>query len=163
MTDQQDFNSLYNKGMQPVTHLLTESALERMRTSAIGGSSVSFAIVLVLLQTGVASTSLKIALFTASLAIPAWVVAWQFVEAYMVCGKPSMGHFNSPKGSGVAVMFATTGMFLLLVSICSLIWHMSVIASLLFFVASLVMAIVVFKHHNAVRSYADKANSQNGV
>ncbi len=71
MTDQSDFNSLYSKGMQSVTNRLTESHLERMRTSAFGGSSVSLAVTLLLLQTDTASISSKLALYSAALAIPA--------------------------------------------------------------------------------------------
>lgn len=156
MTDQPDFNSLYTKGMQSVTDRLTESTLERMRSSAIGGGSISLGVILLLLQTELDSSALIVALYTAVFAIPAWIVAWQYVESYMFCGKDSYGHFNSPKGSLVAVSFALLGMLLLLVSIVSLIWHMSVVAALAFLAASLLMAFLVYRHHNAVRVYADK-------
>ncbi len=81
----------------------------------------------------------------------------------MFCGKPSYGHFNSAKGSGVAVLFALTGMLLLLISISSLIWHMSVIASIMFISASLAVAFAVYKHHNAVRVYADNVSAKDAA
>lgn len=157
MTDQQDFNSLYSKSMQSVTDRLTESTLEMMRTSAIGGGSLSLGVILLLLQTKLDSTALIVALYSAIFAIPAWTIAWQYVEAYIFCGKDSYGHFNSPRGSLVAVSFALLGMVLVLVSIVSLIWHMSNIAALVFLTASLLMAFLVYRHHNAVRLYADRA------
>jgi len=159
MTEQPDFNSLYTQGMKSVTDRLTESTLERMRSSAIGGGSISLGVILLLLQTRLDSAALKVALYSAVFAIPVWIVAWQYVESYMFCGKDSYGHFNTPKGSLVAVSFALVGMLLLLVSIVSLIWHMSATAALIFLGASLLMALLVYRHHNAVRTYADKVGA----
>ena len=163
MTDQRDFNSLYSKGMQSVTDLLTESNLERMRTSAIGGASISLGVILLLLQTRLDSTALIVALYTSIFAIPVWIAAWQYVEAYMFCGKPSYAHFNSPKGSLVAVAFALSGMLLLLTSIVSLIWHMSIVAAVLFLCVSLVVAFVIYRHHNAVRVFSQSADRGGGA
>jgi hypothetical protein len=163
MTDQGDFNSLYSKGMQSVTDRLTESHLERMRTSAIGGASISLGVILLLLQTDLDSNALIVALYTSIFAIPAWIAAWQYVEAYMFCGKSSYAHFNSPKGSLVAVAFALSGMLLLLTSIVSLIWHMSVLAAIIFLCVSLLAAFIVYRHHNAVRAFSDNAERGGGA
>lgn len=159
MTEQSDFNSLYSSGMKTLTERLTEGDLERMRTSAIGGGSLSLGVILLSLQTKLDDGALIVALYASVFAIPFWIGAWQCVEAYMSCGKDSYGHFASPKGSLVAVSFALLGLTLLLVSVVSLIWHMSHIAAVIFFVASIVMAVFVFRQHNAVRKYADKVRS----
>src|SRR5688500_17706647 len=125
MKAQRDFNSLYSKGAETaLTDRLTENHLERMRTSAIGGGSLELGVILLLLQTKLDSTALVVALYSAIFAIPSWIIAWQYVEAYMFCGKESYKHFRSPKGSLVAAGFALLGMLLLLISVVSLIWHM---------------------------------------
>ena len=164
MKDQRDFNSLYVKGIRSaVTERLTEATLERMRTSAIGGASIALGVILLLLQTDLDSTALVVALYSAIFAIPAWIAAWQYVESYMFCGKSSYEHFNSPKGSLVAVAFALAGMLLLLVAIVSLIWHMSVAAAVVFLAVSLAVVVLIYRHHNAVRAFADKAGGGGGA
>ena len=164
MTDQRDFNSLYAKGMRTaVTERLTEATLERMRTQAIGGAGIALGVVLLLLQTSLDSTALAIALYSAIFAIPAWIAAWQYVEAYMFCGKPSYEHFNSPKGSLVAAAFAISGMLLLLIAVVSLIWHMSPAGAVVFLAVSLAAAVLIYRHHNAVRTFADKASDRGGA
>ena len=160
MTDNRDLESIYREGMRTsVTDRLTEATLERMRTSAIGGASIALGVILLLLQTTLGSRALIVALYSAIFAIPAWVTAWQYVEAYMFCGKDSHEHFNSPKGSLVAVLLALTGMILLFVSVVSLIWHMSVTAAIAFLVVSVAAAVLVSRHHNAVRVFSDRVRA----
>lgn len=164
MTDQHDFKTLYAKGMRSaVTERLTEATLERMRSQAIGGAGIALGVILLLLQTSLDSTALAIALYAAIFAIPAWIAAWQYVEAYMFCGKPSYEHFNSLKGSLVAVAFAISGMLLLLTATVSLIWHMSPTAAMAFLAMSLAAALLIYRHHNAVRSFADSASDRSGA
>ena len=81
----------------------------------------------------------------------------------MFCGKPSYEHFNSLKGSLVAVAFATSGMLLLLTATVSLIWHMSPAAAMVFLAMSLAAALLIYRHHNAVRSFADSASDRGGA
>ena len=164
MTDQRDFNSLYAEGMRTaVTERLTEATLERMRTQAIGGAGIALGVILLLLQTSLDSTALAIALYSAIFAIPAWIAAWQYVEAYMFCGKPSYEHFTNPKASLVAVAFAISGMLLLLIAVVSLIWHMSPAGAVVFLVVSLAAAVLIYRHHNAVRAFANKASDGGGA
>ncbi len=164
MTNQHDFENLYKAGMRTaVTERLTEAILERMRTSAIGGASIALGVILLLLQTKLDSLALIVALYSSIFAIPTWIAAWQYVESYMFCGKPSYDHFNSPKGSLVAVLFAICGMLLLLVAVVSLIWHMSPTAATVFAVVSISVAVVIYRHHNAVRAFADKAKTGGGA
>lgn len=158
MKNHDDFNSLYSKSVETaITDRLTENHLERMRTSAIGGASLALGVILLLLQTSLDSAALVIALYSAIFAIPSWIIAWQYVEAYMFCGKASYKHFNSPKGSLVAVIFALLGMLLLLTSVVSLIWHMSLIAAVVFLVVSVLSSVLIYRHHNAVRAFSDRA------
>lgn len=140
-----------------VTSRLTEAALDRMLVQSVGGASVGLGVVLLLLQTKLDTLALEIALYSAIFAIPAWIAAWQYVESYMFCGKASFGHFNTLKGSGVAVLFASSGMVLLFVSIVALIWHMSAIAAILFGIVSFAVGFLIYRHHNAVRRFADSA------
>lgn len=128
-----------------------------MRASAIGGASVSTAIILLLLQTGAASAALKLALYASSLAVPAWISAWQFIEAYSFYGRGSYRHFNSVQGSGLAVGFAIAGLGCLATSLSSIIWHLAPLAAALFIAASLLAAILIFRHNYAVKAVADSA------
>ncbi|TYT26726.1 hypothetical protein FZO89_10905 [Luteimonas viscosa] len=160
MTDDRDLESIYREDMRTsVTERLTEATLERMRTSAIGGASIALGVILLLLQTDLGSRPLIVALYAAIFAIPAWIAAWQYVEAYMFCGKESHEHFNSLKGSLVAVLLALAGMLLLCVSVVSLIWHMSVTAAIVFLVVSIAAAVLISRHHHAVRAFADRARA----
>jgi hypothetical protein len=155
MNEQNDFESHYSKSMQTVTERLTETHLEHMRTSAIGGASISLGIILLLLQTKLDSNALVVALYSSIFSIPAWVAAWQYVEAYIFYGKSSHAHFNSPKGSLVAVSFAIFGMLLLLISIVSLISYLSVFGAVLFFLLSFLLIIVVYRHNAAVSKFTE--------
>ncbi len=162
MAQDPDFKAAYEEGMRPITQRLTDSVLDHMRTSAIGGASFSTAIVLLVLQTGIASGSLRISLYAAALAIPAWLTAWQYVETYIFYGRSSYNHFNSPKGSGVAVLLVVAGALLLLTSLGSLIWHLSPGASLLFLMTSLLAGGLIFRHNHAVKNEAE-GMGQKGV
>lgn len=148
-------NQQYEEEMESVTRRLTESHLNNMRGSAIGGASVATAIVLLLLQTGISSSALKLGLYSASLAIPAWLAAWQYIEAYNFYGRSSYHHFNTVKGSGIAIALAVIGMTCLFTSLASLIWHLAPMASAIFSLASVAIAILIFKHNNAVKVAAD--------
>ena len=146
-----NFESEYRTRMSSVTGRLTENHLDRMRSAAIGGSSVSTAIVLLLFQSEIDTITLKIALYAAIFAVPIWICAWQYVESYIFYGQHSYGHFNGPKGSGVAVLLAMTALAALVTSITSLIWHLDPVAAIAFLVLSLVAATLIFKHNNSVR------------
>ena len=160
MNEQTRFENTYEAEMHPVTKRLRESTLQEMRATAIGGSSVSAAIVLVLLQTGVDGNALKFSLFCSALAIPAWIAAWQYVQAYLFYGSASLAHFNTLKGSGTSVLFAVSGMGLLVTSLSALIWHMSPLVAILFAVAALLTSILVTRHNQAVRSAVERIEGQ---
>jgi hypothetical protein len=151
-------NQHYESEIAAVTRRLTESHLSSMRASAIGGASVSTAIILLLLQTGVIGAALKLALYASSLAVPAWIAAWQFIEAYSFYGRDSYRHFNSVQGSGLAVGLAVIGIGCLATSLSSMIWHLAPVAAVVFIVASVSAAILIFRHNFAVRAVADSAS-----
>ncbi|GAA0889157.1 hypothetical protein [Rhodanobacter soli] len=156
-------NQHYESEIASVTRRLTESHLSSMRASAIGGASVSTAIVLLLLQTGVDSTALRLALYSASLAVPAWIAAWQFIEAYSLYGRDSYSHFSSVRGSGLAVGLAAIGMGCLATSLSSIIWHLAPMAAAIFIAASVFAAVLIFRHNYAVKAVADGADKTSGV
>ena len=157
MTDNNNFSSGYSQHMQSVTNRLTENHLEHMRTSAIGGASLSFGVILLLLQTKLDSTALVVALYCSIFSIPAWVAAWQYVEAYIFYGKFSHAHFNSPKSSLVAVSFAMFGMSLLLISVVALIYYLSIFGAALFLALSVSLIVVVYRHNVAVKKITENA------
>ncbi|MCI2245722.1 hypothetical protein L3067_14025 [Xanthomonas sp. PPL568] len=163
MTDRRDPESLYKEGIESVRSMLTESNFERLRTQAIGGASVSLGVILLLLQTDAKSKSLDVALYTSIFAVPVWVAVWQYIEAYVFCGKNSYAHFMTMKGSLVAGLLSAIGMILLLLSIVALIWHMSVIASVTFLVLSLVLAYFINRHQTKVRLFAQGGGSDDGA
>ena len=145
----------FQSAMQPVTTRLNGPYLNQMRSAAIGGASVSTAIVLVLIQTGLVSTPQRVALYSAALSIPAWIGAWQYIQPYILYGPTSYEHLGKISSIGVAVILATFGMLTLAISLTSAIWHLSPCVSVLFMVASAVVAILVFMHNRSVQVAVD--------
>ena len=156
MTDKPPFDTVYQASMRKVTKRLDVGKLDRMRRSAIGGGSISLAIVLLLLQTGIDSPALLVALCCAAVAIPAWIGAWQFVENYMFYGRRSLAHFNRVRGSGIGMGLAVAGGVLLFISLASLIGHRSAFASVLFVLASLLAGSLILKQSLEVRNEVEQ-------
>ena len=162
MTDRRRFDSIYQASMRKVSKRLDDRKLDRMRRSALGGGSTSLAIVLLLLHTGADPLSLRAALCCAAVAIPVWIGAWQFVENYMFYGKRSLHHFNSVRGSGVGLGLAVAGGVLLFISLTSLIAHLSVFASALFVLASMLVAALILKQSTEVRNEVEQDEDGEG-
>ena len=150
----------YETEMASVTRRLTTTHFERMRSVAIGGASASTAIVLVLLQVcGLApsglTAALTLSLYAACVAIPAWVGSWQFLEAYIFYGQDSFVHFNRPQGSGIAAGLNFVGSVCLAASLSAAIWHLAPRASVVFFAAGAVVAVLIVRHARGVKAVAD--------
>ena len=129
--------------------------LDNMRSTSIGGASLSTALVFLLLQTDLGSVSLMLALFCSVIAIPSWIATWQIVEAYLFCGESSYEHFYTLKGSGIAVIIFFVAAIALLLGMCALLWHLKPIASILFGVLCVAMSVFVYWYNNAVRAWSD--------
>lgn len=151
-----DFHEHYEKEISPLTARIKENHLDYMRGSAIGGASVSLAILLLLTQIESDSVSLKVCLFSVVFCIPAWLGAWHFVESYIMYGLKSLGHFNRVNSSGIAVLFVIVGGLSLFVSISSLIWYLSIGAAIMFIISSFLIAFICVRHGNSVKRYVDE-------
>jgi hypothetical protein len=134
--------------------------LENMRSTSIGGASLSTALVFLLMQTDLSALSLKASLACAVVAIPAWIATWQMVESYLFCGESSYGHFATPRGSGIAVLIFLVAATSLFIGITTLLWHLMPFASGLFVALCLLMAFFVYRHNNAVRAWSDRHRGQ---
>ena len=150
-------NKFYEKHMSfALAGRLDESRLGNMRSTSIGGSSLSTALVFLLLQTRLETFSLQLSLVCAAVAIPAWIVTWQMVEAYIFYGKSSYGHFSTPKGSGAAILVFLVAALALFIGLAALLWHLMPLAAVVFSVLCIAMCIFVYWHQNAVQAWADK-------
>ena len=145
MTVHRDFKSKYLHDLEPLAKRLTEKQLETMRTSAIGGVSAAAAILLLLSQTGAGGAALEIALYGAAIAIPAWVVAWQYVETYLFYGEALPGHFRRPDVSGIGFIAAFLGMASLFVSTTAIFFHLSSNAALIFVAGVFIVTVLILR------------------
>jgi hypothetical protein len=73
---------------------VTELMLQQMRTVAIAGAGLGTAIILSLLQLEATDQPIIVAVYAVSVAIPAWVAAWQYVQQFLVKGEASFSHFS---------------------------------------------------------------------
>jgi len=126
--------------------LATESMLLQMRGVAIAGAGLSTAIILLLVQLGQEELSLQIALYSAVVAIPAWISAWQYVQPYIILGSRFYGHF-SQRFAGWLGLFGIAALF---IALASVIWHLSPCASLVFAVACIFVVPFVALHVRSV-------------
>lgn len=155
-----DFQQHYQKEISPLTARLKEGHLDYMRGTAIGGASVSLAILLLLSQIDNDAISLKVCVFSVVFSIPSWLGAWHYVESYIMYGVQSLGHFNRIGSSGIAVLFVMVGGIALFVSILSLIWFLSFGAAIIFMLASILIVVLCVSHSNSVKAYVEQEESK---
>jgi hypothetical protein len=136
---------------------LSESTLLQMRAAAISGAGLCAAIILVLTQTSNRSVPQLVALWAASLGIPVWLAAWQYVQPYIVQGSESYGHYKQ----GVAGLLGLAGISTLFVAFTSLVWLVSPCASVAFAFACLIAALFISMHIRAVLGWRSKGGSSN--
>ena len=136
---------------------VSESILLQMRGAAISGAGLCAAVILVLVQTGVRSVPQLVALWGASLGVPAWLAAWQYVQAYITWGSKSYGHYK-PRASG---LLAIAGILPLFVAFTSLVWFVSPCASAAFALACLIAALFISMHIRAVSGWPCKNGPSN--
>lgn len=155
--DKQQLSRDYQEQMaSAMAGRLDPARLENMRSTSIGGASLSTALVFLLMQTDLSAFSLQISLICAAIAIPAWIATWQMVEAYLFCGESSYGHFATPKGSGLALFIFLAALLSLFFGICALLWHLMPASSVAFAILCIVMLVFVYRHNNAVRAWSDR-------
>jgi hypothetical protein len=163
MTEKNPFDESFQEMILYLTKRLDDRELDRMKSVVIGGGSVSMAIILVLLQVGMKATSLKVSLWASSLGIPAWIGAWQFIDAYMFYGKMSMEHFSQARGSGILAGMIFSSLLLLFISVFSAILYLSSLGAGLFTLASIVISILVHRHGIQLRVAVDKAEKNQSI
>jgi len=156
MDERPSLEENYKRAIAPILELGGEAQWEKARAMSIGGAGFSTAVLFLLTQVKLESTSLTVAFFCAALAIPIWLALWQVGEIYSLYGKAAHGHFLRPQGSGLGVVLFVLGGVLLLGSFVTLIWHFSAAASCAFLMVALIMIVIVYKHQRAVREWAEK-------
>ncbi len=160
MSDEPSFKENYERNMAPIARRLNEARWENARIMALGAAGLSVALVFLLIQIGFQSCVLKTSFFCASIAIPVWLALWQYGDAYSFYGADSYGHFVKPKGSGGGVILFVIGGLLLLTSFAALIWSFSIITSIAFTIVSFLMIILIYRHSNEVRKYAESKRNE---
>ncbi|MDI9246949.1 hypothetical protein [Marinobacter sp. CHS3-4] len=108
-------------------------------------------IVLALLQVGVESTSLTVALYGACAAMPGFFILGGVYEAYILRGQKSYKHFRGDFSQELTSILGSLCGLALILSLVSVIFYLSEIAAFVFggSVALSLIAYFVFEHHLA--------------
>jgi hypothetical protein len=162
MIDRSKFLELYARAIRPVVARMDQSKWDITRAVTLGGAGLSTALIFVVVQTGVTTPALRISLFCASLGVPVWLALWRVGEAYSFFGPKSYAHFASPQASGVGILLFLVGLVLLLASFVGLVWHFSVFSAVVFFMASIAMAVFSVKHQTSVQAWVEREHSNDG-
>lgn len=161
--DREQFSRYFQEQMaSAMAGRLDPARLENMRSTSIGGASLSTALVFLLMQTDLSSPPLQTSLVCAVVAIPAWIATWQMVEAYLFCGESSYTHFATLKGIGTGVVIFLVALLSLFIGFCTLLWHLMPAGCVLFAILCVALLIFVYRHNNAVRAWSDKYRG-NGI
>lgn len=158
MTNKNTLEEDYKKAIKPILRRLDDHHWEKSRATSIGGAGLATATLFLLTQIGLKSNALNISFFFAALAIPVWLTLWQYGEAYSLYGKDAVSHFAKIEGSGFGTLIFAIGSILLFICLETLIWHFSKPAATAFFVASVVMVRVTFRHQTSIRTWVEQQN-----
>jgi len=152
----------FSEGMSPVTSRLNEHKWEVARHTSLGAAGVSVAVLFVVSQIGVATPALWLSFFCSAVAIPVWATLWQVGEAYSFYGVRPDAKLSFHSGLIVGLLLFFAGGLLLLLSFLALIWHFSVIAAVVFLLASVGGTCLTVRHHTAVRNQASSGSGNGG-
>jgi hypothetical protein len=122
---------------------VTEPILQQMRTIAISGAGLGTAIILGLLQLQTIDQPLLVAIYSASIAIPAWIAAWQYIQGFLVKGENSYARFDRKTARSLVVVSGVS----LATTLGAVIWHFAPCASAIFAVTCL-FSLLFVNHHN---------------
>ena len=136
---------------------LSETMLLQMRSAAIAGAGLCTAIILVVVQASTKSQSQLFALWAASLGMPVWLAAWQYVQPYIIRGSDSYPHYKA----AAAGLLGLAGILALFVALASLIWLVSPCAAASFSIACLVAALFISMHIRSVLALPDRGSTPN--
>ncbi len=118
---------------------LTPQKISLTRTSAYAATGVCLAIILTLVQKDVLSTPQYIALLTSALAIPILIFYANLNENFLWIGERSYRHYREMHKTPVLWIIVSIGYGCFSVSFFSLIWHASIVASLISIAVSYVL------------------------
>ena len=125
-----------------IGHLLADVTTEKLsltRLSAYATAGLSFAAVLVLVAIESRSISLQIATYAFSLAIPLLVFVANLHESFLWYGEKSFGEYKKMAHRPGFQVFLIASYGLFAFGFFAMLWHLSVVASLLSFVASFIL------------------------
>ena len=152
----------FKEGMSPVTRRIDEHKWEVARHTTLGAAGLSVAILFVVVQIGTSTPALWLSLFCSAVAIPVWATLWQFGEAYSFYAIRPEVKLSFKSGLIVGMLLYVAGGLLLVLSFFALIWYFSVVASLVFLLASIGGVVLTVRHQATVRNQAESGGG-NGV
>ena len=150
-------SEVFESEMLSVVRQLSASTLELSRTVSFGGAGVLTAILLLLLQTGVPSNSLKVALTACAVGIPSFIVHAKLLGHYLFFGQATYQRLLTFSSSSFLFLFLFVGVASLLVSLTSIFWHLSKVSSIVFVVACTISTAAIFYHQHQVKALANVA------
>lgn len=125
-----------------IDHLLSEVTAEKLsltRLSAYATAGLSFAAVLVLVAIESRSVSLQVAVYTFSAAIPLLVFVANLHESFLWYGEKSFGEYKKMAHRPGFHVFLISSYALFAFGFFAMLWHLSVVASLLSFALSFIL------------------------
>ena len=159
MSNQSPTGKKFNQALEPIIARIDQAKWDIARAVTLGSAGLSTAIVFLITQIGVKSSSLSISLFCSSVAIPVWLALWRVGESYAFFGAKSHGHLSTMRGLPVGLLLFLAGGSLLLSAFVSLIWHFSIVSAVAFLVGVLFMVAVAFWHQASVQSWIERQPS----
>ena len=137
---------------------LTINQIDSMKSESIGGASVSMAIILLITQLKPDSLALQVSLLAAAIGLPLWICTWQIMSIYCSNGEISLKYLNTIRAMWLPATLWLFGILALFISLVALIWYMSKLASILFVLSSVCMAVVSVRHTLYINSKLQEAD-----
>ena len=156
-TNSEGFWERHSRLHRSFHHAMNESTLLRSRNMALGMAAFAGAAILLLAQTGVASTALKVSLFSFSICIPMSIASAFIAETYLITSPASLGHYRRTptEHNRLSLILSAFPQYSLAVGISSIVWHLS-FAAFFAFVGMIVIAyLAYFLSWHQILEYVD--------
>lgn len=153
-----DQKSNSDRLLERMSRYPSESRLTLVRNLSYGASAACLVLLAEILEVGLKSEALEIALVGSVVGIPLWIAVGGLYEMFLNLGKQSYPYLRTKAYQNTAGLLMLTAGFALVTAVGAAIWHLSFLAFVGFCCAS-VLAIVsqfVFAHLFANWWYSSK-------
>ena len=147
--------------MDPTDHFrshITKAYLEQLRNIAISAAGFSAGLLIFLAQTTGEAPYSQTALWAAIFALVTSLYGWQYVLPYIFYGEKTYEHFNVY----VVALIQIVAVLAILVSVCAIVWQLSVYAGIALALLGLTLAILVLRHNFQVMRHSQASMPNKG-